>query len=61
MEITGLKALWNYSASVWTYNFSICLCDRPKPNISTITGFLRPVGTLIYWFEYTSSLYNISL
>ena len=45
--------------SIWTCNFSICLCERPKPNIFMISGFLRPVGTLIYGFvygfEYTKS------
>ena len=59
MEMICLKAPGNYSASVWTYNFSICLCERSKPNISMISGFLRPVGTLIYGFEYAKSLWTI--
>ena len=50
MEIIGLKVAGNYSAPFWTYEFSICLCERPTPNISMIYGFLRPVGILICGF-----------
>ena len=42
MEIIIGKAPGNYSASFWAYKFSICLCERPKPNISMISGFLDP-------------------
>ena len=40
MEIIGLKSPGNYSASVRTYNFSILSCERPKPNMSMISGFV---------------------
>ena len=56
MEKICFKAPRNYAASVWTYNFSMCLCERPKPNISMISGCLRAVGTLICIFEYAKSL-----
>ena len=39
MEIIGLKALGNYSASFWSHTFSNLLCERPKPNTSMISGF----------------------
>ena len=51
-----LKAPGNYSASIWSYNFSICLCERPKPNIFINSGFLKHVGPLSYGFEYTKVL-----
>ena len=50
-----LKAPQSYSAPIWTYNFSICLCERTKPNISMISEFLRPVGALISGFGYAKS------
>ena len=56
MEKIGLKAPGNGSASFWSYNFSICLCERPKPNISRISGFLRPVGALTHGCKYTKLL-----
>ena len=40
-KIHNRKAPYNYSASIWTYNFSICLCETPKPNISMISGFVE--------------------
>ena len=39
LEKIGLKALGNYSASYWSYNFSICLWERPKLPMSMISGF----------------------
>ena len=53
------KAPQNYSSPFWTYNFSICLCERPKPNMCMISRFLRPVGALIYGFEYTKITSNL--
>ena len=35
----SLKALRNNSASFGSYNFSISLCERPKPNMCMISGF----------------------
>ena len=52
IEKICLKAPGNYSASFWSYYFSICLCERPKLHISMNSGFFTPVGTLIYGFEY---------
>ena len=46
-EINSLKAPWNYSASISTYNFSLCLCERSKPNISMISAFLDPWEPLL--------------
>ena len=40
-EIIGLQAPGNYSASIRTYNFLICLWERPKLLISMILGFLE--------------------
>ena len=51
-KIINRKTLYDYSASVRTYNCSNCLCEKPKPNIFRISGFLRPVGTLICGFDY---------
>ena len=59
MERIGLKAPGNHSASIWTDTFSLCLCEKPKPNISMISEFLRPIGTLICWFEYAKALQPI--
>ena len=39
LEIIGLKAPGNYSASIWSYSFSICLWERLKTFISMISGF----------------------
>ena len=43
LEIIGLKAPGNYSASIWSYNFSICLWENPKTLISMISGVLGRV------------------
>ena len=56
MKKIGLKAPENYSASFWSDTCPILLCEKPTPNISMVSGFLRPVGTLIYGFEYTKLL-----
>ena len=42
MENISLKAPRDFSASFWSYNFSILLCERPKPNIFMISGVLDP-------------------
>ena len=42
MEKMGLKAPGNYYASFGSYNFSILLSERPKPNVSMISGCLDP-------------------
>ena len=42
VEIIGLKAPGNYSASFWSNEISVILCEGPKPNISMISGFLEP-------------------
>ena len=42
MEKIGLKDPGYYSASFWSYNFSILLCERPKSKMSMISGFLDP-------------------
>ena len=34
------------------FGLSIVLWENPKTSIFMISGFLRPVGTLIYGFEY---------
>ena len=52
MEEIWPKASYNYSASFWANNFSICLYEKPKPLIFMISGFLGPVGTLICGFEF---------
>ena len=44
--IIGSKAPGNYFASFWSDNFPILLCERPKPNISMISGFLDPQDPL---------------
>ena len=41
LEVIVLKAPGNHSASCWSI-FSILLWERPKPNISMISGFLDP-------------------
>ena len=51
IQIISLKAPGNYSASIRTYNLSICLCERPKHNISMISRFSKVVGTFICGFE----------
>ena len=38
-----------------TFRFAY-VSERPKPNMFMISGFLRPVGTLIYGLEYTKAL-----
>ena len=45
----------------WTNHFPILLRENPKTSIFMISGFLGPVGTLIYGFEYTKipNTYNI--
>ena len=48
IEIIGLKAPGNYSASSWSYNLSILFCEGPKPNISMNFGFLDP-GNPYLW------------
>ena len=40
MEIIGLEGPGNDSASIWSYNFSICLQENLKLIISMISGFL---------------------
>ena len=42
IEIIRLKTPGNYSVSTWINNFSICLCENPKPLISMISGFPSP-------------------
>ena len=42
-EINSPKAPYNYSSSICTYNGSISLCERSKPNIYMIFGFFGPV------------------
>ena len=58
-KINSRKALYNYSVSIWTYDFSIWLCERPKANISMISRFVWPVGTLIYGFEFTQITFKM--
>ena len=36
----GQRAPGNYSVSIWSYNFSICLWESPTTFISTISGRL---------------------
>ncbi len=55
----GLKAPGNYSDQFWFNKMSVSLCEGPRPQNSMISGFLRPVGTLIYGFEYTNSLQTV--
>ena len=43
VQIIGLKAPGNYSASFWSNKFSGLLVERPKPNISMIPVFSGPV------------------
>ena len=40
--IISLKALGNHFASFWFNHFSILSLEKPKPNISMISGFLNP-------------------
>ena len=40
MENMCLKAPGNYYGRVWSYNFSICLWESLKPQISMISGFM---------------------
>ena len=39
-EIINLKALGNYSDSIWSYNFSMRFWERQKTLISMVSGFL---------------------
>ena len=41
IEIKRLKALGNYSGPIWSNSFSILLLEKPKPNMSMISGFLK--------------------
>ena len=41
IEIIGLEAPGNYSASIWSNKFSNLLLDKAKPNIFMISDFLR--------------------
>ena len=52
LEIIGLKAPGNYSASIWSNIFSICLWESPKLFISMISAFLdvsRPPKTNYFY------------
>ena len=51
-RIRGLKAPGNYSGPFWSNRLPILLLERPKPNISMISGFLDPVGPLFYGFVF---------
>ena len=42
VQIIGLKAPGNYSASSWLNKILVLLSEGPKPNISMISGFLTP-------------------
>ena len=41
MEKIRLKALGSYSASIWSYNLSICFWENPKTFISIMSGLLN--------------------
>ena len=45
-SIISLKALGNYSYQFWSNEMLVLLLERPKPNISMISGFLSPGGPL---------------
>ena len=51
MEIMGLKAPGSYSASIWSYNFSICLWEIPKTIMFMISVLLNgsPSPKTIYF------------
>ena len=55
MKIIGLKAPGNYSASIWIYNFPICLWENPKNDhvfdFGTFGRVPEPQNHLFYPFE----------
>ena len=61
IEIICWKAPSNYSASFWTYRFSILWLEKPQTSICMISGFLGLVGTLIYKFLYAKILRTYNL
>ena len=54
------KALYNYSSSLGTNNFSIKLLGESEHPDFMISRLLEPLGTLIWGFEYFKLLQNIS-
>ena len=42
VEMIGLKAAGNYSATIWYFKISICLWEKVKLLTSMILGFLNP-------------------
>ena len=54
----GLKAPGNYLDQFWSDKILVLLCEGPKPQKSMISGFVEPLGTLIYGFRYTKRLIN---
>ena len=61
-EKIGLKAPGNYSASFWSYNFSLCSWERPKNLISMIPGFvdasMSPKTNMIHRWRHQDTLNN---
>ena len=45
-----MKAPGNYLDQIWSNKISVLLCEEPKPNISMISGFLRPGEPLFIEF-----------
>ena len=46
----SLKALGNYSDQFWSNKLSVLLLDTQTSSNSMTSGFLDPLGTLIYGF-----------
>ena len=59
VEILGLNAPGNYSASCWTNKILVLLCEEPKPNMFMISGYLTPGEPLFMTFNIPKILQRI--